>query len=116
MNNKNLSTVYITSSSFPRSLLWLSFKNIMTRIELKTKLFLSYFKRFHLFMFREKGREGERKREKHQCVVASHMPLTGDLACDPGMCSDWDLNWQPFGLQDRTQPTELYQAGLFFFF
>ena len=31
------------------------------------------------------GREGEREGEKHQCVVASRMPPTGDLACNPGM-------------------------------
>ena len=33
-----------------------------------------------LFIFREGGREGEREGEKHQCVVASHVPPTGDLA------------------------------------
>ena len=27
--------------------------------------------------------------EKHQCVVASHTPSTGDLAQNPGMCPDW---------------------------
>ena len=30
--------------------------------------------------------EGERKGEKHQCVVASHAPPPGDLACTLGMC------------------------------
>ena len=30
--------------------------------------------------------------EKHQCVVASYMPPTGDLACNPGMCPDWESN------------------------
>ena len=29
------------------------------------------------FMYFSKGREGERQREKHQCVVASHTPLLG---------------------------------------
>ena len=29
-----------------------------------------FFLRFYLFIFRQKGREGE----KHQCVVASHAP------------------------------------------
>ena len=28
-----------------------------------------------LFIFRESGREGERREKKHQCVVASHAPL-----------------------------------------
>ena len=36
--------------------------------------------------------EGEREGEKHQCVVASHISLTGDLARNPGMCPDWELN------------------------
>ena len=43
------------------------------------------FLRFYLSLFRERGREGEREGEKHQCVVASHVPPTGDLACNPGM-------------------------------
>ena len=46
------------------------------------------FKRFYLFIFRERGREGERQGEKHQCVVASPTPPTGDLAHNPGMCPD----------------------------
>ena len=33
------------------------------------------FLRFYLFLERGQGREGE----KHQCVVASHVPPTGDL-------------------------------------
>ena len=33
-----------------------------------------FFKGFYLFL--ERGREGE----KHQCVVASHVPPSGDLA------------------------------------
>ena len=42
--------------------------------------------RFYLFIFRQRGREEGREGEKHQCVVASHTPPTGDLACNPGMC------------------------------
>ena len=30
-----------------------------------------------LFIFIERGREGEREGETHQCVVASHAPLLG---------------------------------------
>ena len=51
-----------------------------------------FFLRLYFFIFREQEREGEREREKHQCVVASHAPPTGDLACNPGMCPDWDSN------------------------
>ena len=42
------------------------------------------FKDF-IYLFLEKGREREREEEKQQCVVASRMPPTGDLVCNPGM-------------------------------
>ena len=50
--------------------------------------------------------------EKHQCVVASHTLPTGDLAHNPGMCPDWELNQRPFGSQAGTQSTEPHQPGL----
>ena len=62
--------------------------------------FFNFFKRFYLFIFRQRGMEGEREGEKHQSVVASHAPHTGNLACIPGMCPDWELNQRPFGSQD----------------
>ena len=40
------------------------------------------------------------------------MPPTGDLAYNPGMCPDWELNRLPFGWQAYTQPTGLCQPGL----
>ena len=68
-----------------------------------------YFLKFYLFIFSERGREGERKGEKHQCVVVSHVSPTGDLAHNPGMCPDWELNWRPFGSQAGPQSTEPQQ-------
>ena len=32
-------------------------------------------------------------------MVASHVPPTGDLAYNPGVCPDWESNQRPFGLQ-----------------
>ena len=49
-----------------------------------TNIFLKDF----IYLLLERGREGEREGEKHQCVVASCAPPTGDLAHDPGMCPD----------------------------
>ena len=78
-------------------------------------LFYFYFlKDFIYFIFTQRGREGEKEGEKHQCVVASHVPHTGDLACNPGMCSEWELNQRPFGLQAGTQSTDPHQPGLTF--
>ena len=71
-----------------------------------------YFLRFYLFIFRERGKEGEREGKKHQCVVASRAPPTGDLACNPGMCPDWEWNLWPFGSQAGMQSSESHQPGL----
>ena len=68
-------------------------------------IYLFIKKMFHLFTFRE--REGK----KHQYVVASHVPPTGDLACNPGMCLDWESNQWPFGSQAGIQSTEPHQPG-----
>ena len=39
------------------------------------------------------------------------MPPTGDLAHNPGMCPDWELNQWPFDPQASTQSTEPHQPG-----
>ena len=72
---------------------------------------ITIFLRFYLFIFRQQESEGEKKGEKHQCVVASHAPPTGGLARNPGICPGWELNWRPFGLQAGAQSTEPHQPG-----
>ena len=62
-----------------------------------------------LFIFKERGREGEREGEKYQCVFSSHVPPTGYLVHNPGTAltgnqtSDWFVA--------HTQSTELHQPG-----
>ena len=51
-----------------------------------------FLKRFYLFILRKREGEGEREGEKHQCVLASRVAPTRDLAYNPGMCPDWELN------------------------
>ena len=68
-----------------------------------------FFLRLKKFIFRERGRKGEREGETYQCVVVSRAPATGDLARNPGMCPDWESNWRPLGLQVGTQSTEPHQ-------
>ena len=91
-----------------------------------------FFKKdfIYLFIFKERGREGKREGEKHQysraifnlmpiiydntrrgSVVASCEFLTGDLAHNPGMCPDRELNLPPFDSQAGAQSTELQQPG-----
>ena len=62
------------------------------------------------FIFRERGKEGEREGEKHQ-LVASRTTPAGDLARNPGTCPDWALNRWHFSLQDSAQSTESHQSG-----
>ena len=73
-----------------------------------TILLLSFLKILFIY-FLERRREGERKGEKHQCMVASHVALTRDLAGNPGMCPDWGLNQQPFASQSGARSTEPHQ-------
>ena len=70
------------------------------------------FLRLYLFLEREERREKEREKNIDMKLVASHTPPTGDLACNPGMCPDRELNRRPFDLQASTQPTEPHQPGL----
>ena len=56
--------------------------------------------------------EGRKERKRNINVwVASPVPPTGDLACNPGMCPDWELNLLPFGSQAGTQSIEPQQPG-----
>ena len=72
------------------------FSNIFLKIIL-------VFKDFIYFIFRQRGRQGKRVGEKHQCAVASCTPSSGDRVHNPGMCSDWESNQRPCGSQAGTQ-------------
>ena len=79
-----------------------------------TRLLFYFFK--ILFIFKERRIEGER--ENCRCVREAliscflHSPPTRDLGHNPGMYLDGELNLQPFGLQNNTQPTEPHRSGL----
>ena len=92
------------------------FNKITEWVAYKQSQCISFFKKRFYLSILGRGREGERERGKHHCVVASHVPLVGDLACNPGMCPDWELNRWPFGSQAGTQSTEPHQPGQMYFF
>ena len=70
-----------------------------------------FFFKIPLFIFGDRGEGRKKEREtlmherQHQSV-ASRTPLTGNLAHNPGMCPDWELNQRPFSLQVSAQSTE----------
>ena len=47
-------------------------------------------------------------------MIAFHVASTGDLACNPGMCPDWELNWWPFGSQSVLNPLS-YTSQVYIF-
>ena len=64
-----------------------------------------------IYSFLERGEGREKEREETVSVVASRAPPTVDLVHNPGMCPDWESNWQTSGLQSVTQSTEPHQPG-----
>ena len=70
-------------------------------------LFILFFKDFiFIYLFLERGKGKEKGRN-----INVWLPLAQDLACNWGMCPDWESNWWPFGLQAGTQSTEPHQPG-----
>ena len=69
-----------------------------------------------MYLFQRKGIEGRKRERNIVCErYIDQLPLThppaGDLACNPGMCPDWESNRLPFSLQGGTQSTEPHQPG-----
>ena len=58
---------------------------------------LPNFLKDFIYVILERGEGREKEGEKHQRVVASRAPPTGDLAHNPGMCPDWESNPLRFG-------------------
>ena len=90
-------------------------QDLETHTSIHSVLLLLCFKDFIYFLV-EKGREGEREVEKldvweKHWSFASHMLPVQYLACNPGMCPDWESNPWPVGLLDDAQPTEPHQSG-----
>ena len=67
---------------------------------------------FFLFQFfLERGEEKDKEGEKHQCVVASHTPPTGNLACNPGTCPDWESTGNPLVPRPALNPLSHTSQG-----
>ena len=70
----------------------------------------SFFKDF-IYLFLETGKGRRKRREKHQCVVASGVPPTGHLACNPGMWPNWELNQRSSVSQPALNPLSFPSQG-----
>ena len=94
------------------SWLWSKWKGPRSSSEVFLSIYLSIYHLFtYLLFFRQRGREGEGEGKKHQRVVASHTPPTGNLARNPSMCSYWKSKLWPFGSQAGIQSTDSQQRG-----
>ena len=81
---------------------------------LLTHSLLFFFKDF-IYLFLERGGGREKERERNISVVASHLAPTGNLACNPGMCHDWELNLRPSGSQPTLNPLSYTRQALLCF-
>ena len=73
--------------------------------------FILFLKRFYL-LFRERQREGEKPQYARETWIGClSPPPTGDLPCNPGVCSEGELNPWSLGLQAGAQSTEPHQPG-----
>ena len=61
-----------------------------------------------IYLFLDRVERRKRRRETSMCGCLPRTP-TGDMALNPGMYPDWELNRQPFGSQAGTQSTEPHQ-------
>ena len=79
---------------------------------------ISFFSSKILLVYFYREGKGGGRRERNISVwqihrsVASHKPPTEDVARNPGMCPDWELNRWTFSLQAGTLSTEPHQPGL----
>ena len=67
------------------------------------RFFNDFLKILFIYSFIDsgEGREKERERNINVWLPLVH-PATGDLACNPGMCPDWESIQRPFGSQAGT--------------
>ena len=74
-------------------------------------IFIFYFLRLYLFIFR--GRKGERRRETSVCAwLPLARPPLGTWPAAQTSAPAWESNQRPFGLQAAAQSTEPHQPGL----
>ena len=71
-------------------------------------------KRFYLFIFREKGREGERERKKHRCereILTSFAPWSGTQPTTQTCALHRNPTRRPFALREDAQAAEPHGSG-----
>ena len=76
---------------------------LVTLFPISIHIVYFFFKDF-IYLFLERGEGRGKEGRKDQCMAARVVALTGDLACNTGMCPDWESNWRPFGSQPALNP------------
>ena len=73
---------------------------------------MTFFFKTYLFLERGEGREkGREISVSERYLLPLIRPTTRDLACNSGMCPDWESNQQPFSSQAGTQSIKPHQPG-----
>ena len=84
-----------------------------SNINLFNFYFLLFFKDL-IYLFLERGERREKEGEK-LWSVAPRTPPTGDPACSPGMCPDWDQTYNLLLCRPALNPLSHSSRGWFLF-
>ena len=79
-------------------------QTILGKVDIWNKLF---FFRFYLFIFRERGKEGGRKGEKHQLVASLTVPQPGTIPATQALSGNQTSDFSLCGIM----PHQLSHAG-----
>ena len=75
-----------------------------------------YFKILFIFIFREKGKEGEREEGKHKCVVASQYPLLGTWPATQACALTGNQTGDPLVPKPVLNPLSRTSQGCMYYF
>ena len=71
------------------------------------------FLNIYLFIFRERGKDGEREGEKHQCVVALMCPLLGTCPATQACALTGNWTGNPLVCEPSFNPLSHTKQGIF---
>ena len=103
------------TSSLPHPTYYCLENKFEFKIACLSRLLSNIFFKKDFILFLDRGEEREKERERNINVWLPLMHHTGDLACNPGTCPDWESNQRLFGSQARAQSTEPHKPGYFSF-
>ena len=101
--------VYIPHMS---EIMWfLAFSDGLISLSIIFSRSMSQMAEFLLLQIEREGEGGRKRGRETSMCGCSCVPPTGDLACNPGMCRDWESNQTPLVLRLVLNPLSCTSQG-----